>query len=194
MAEIRVPQQVRAQRTREKLLEAAQRELSARGYAKATARSIASEAGVATGSFYQYFADKDAVLRELGTTRLARISQLSLGLLDSAADPRDTMRTVVLAVMAYHREDPGLHAVLTERRAHDPELDMLTTKGEHALIDAVQSMLERWSYPGDREATAFILFSMVEGAIHAHCLGHALVSDERFVDTLIDALVKIALP
>ena len=74
------------------------------------------------------------------------------------------------------------------------ELDRLTTEGERALIAAVQSMLDRWEHPGDREATAFILFSMVEGAIHAHCLGHALVSDERFVDTLIDALVKIALP
>lgn len=194
MAEIRVPQQVRAQRTREKLLEAAQRELSSKGYAKATARSIAAEAGVATGSFYQYFADKDAVLRELGSSRLARISEFALGFLDSDDDPRDTMRTVVVAVMAYHREDPGLHAVLTERRAHDPELDRRTTQGERALVAAVQSMLERWEHPGDREATAFILFSMVEGAIHAHCLGHALVSDERFIDTLIDALVQIALP
>ena len=189
-----MPQQERALRTREKLLEAAQRELSAHGYAKATARSIARAAGVATGSFYQYFADKDAVLRELGATRLARISDFALGFLGSDADPRATMRTVVLAVMAYHREDPGLHAVLTERRAHDPELDALTTQGERALIAAVQSMLDRWQHDGDREATAFILFSMVEGAIHAHCLGHALVSDERFVDTLIDALVQIALP
>lgn len=194
MAEIRVPQQVRAQRTREKLLGAAQREFSTKGYAKTTARSVATEAGVATGSFYQYFGDKDAVLRELGTTRLARISEFALQFLKSEADPRETMRQVVVAVMAYHREDPGLHEVLTERRAYDPELDKLTTDGERALIGAVQSMLDRWNHPGDREATAFILFSMVEGAIHAHCLGHALVSDERFVDTLIDALVHIALP
>ena len=198
---VRAPRQERAIRTRAKLLEAAQRELSEKGYAGATARSIAKRAGVATGSFYQYFQDKDAVLRELGAARFGSISQLALRLLDDDAPVSDArteaetrMRAVIEAVMAYHREDPGLHAVLTERRPHDPELDRATSEGEHALLRGVALMLARWGHPGDHEATAFVLFGMVEGAIHAHCLGHALVSDERFIDTLLDALVRIALP
>ena len=62
--EIRVPTQARAQRTRAALVAAAQNEFSEHGYAKTTAKRIAKAAGVSTGSFYQYFTDKDAVVRE----------------------------------------------------------------------------------------------------------------------------------
>ncbi|MEM9073107.1 MAG: TetR/AcrR family transcriptional regulator, partial [Myxococcota bacterium] len=200
-AAIRIPKQERAQRTRAKLLEAAQRELSEKGFGGATARSIAKRAGAATGSFYQYFKDKDAVLRELGQARFDRIATLAMNLLradgevtDVHQEARVRMRSVVEAVMAYHREDPGLHAVLTERRVHDPELDRATQKGERALLEGVAAMIARWGHQGDHEATAFVLFGMVEGAVHAHCLGHALVSDERFVTALVNALVASALP
>ncbi len=199
---VRVPQQPRAIRTRAKLLAAAQREFSERGHGGATARSIAQRAGVATGSFYQYFRDKDAALRELGAARLAQISREVLGHLEpQGADGssergqvRGRLRALVETLMAYHREDRGLHAVLTERRAHDPELDRLTTEGERALVGALAATLARWGHSGDHEATAFVLFGMVEAAVHAHCLGHPLVSDERLIDALLDALVHVALP
>jgi len=203
----REPKQERARRTREALLRAAQLELSTRGYQGATAKTIAEAAGVATGSFYQYFADKDAVLRELAEVRFARIAELSLAVLEvDERDERDErsprepaveadqrMRRVVELVVAYHREDPGLHAVLAERRHHDPELDTMTSRAERALHSRIVALLARWNHPGDHEAVAFVLFQLVEGAVHAHCLGHAMVDDERFTRALVDALVRIAL-
>ncbi|MCB9616985.1 MAG: TetR/AcrR family transcriptional regulator [Sandaracinus sp.] len=197
----REPKQDRARRTREGLLSAAQRELSSKGYAGATAKSIAEAAGVATGSFYQYFADKDAVLRELAEERFTRIADLSLAALEldgpAPADPREEARTrmrrVVELVVAYHREDPGLHGVLAERRHHDTTLDAMTSAAERALLGRIVALLERWRHPGDHEATAFVLFQLVEGAVHAHCLGHPLVDDERFFRALVDAMVRVAL-
>ncbi len=199
---VREPKQQRARRTRDALLAAAQRELSAKGYAGATAKSIALAAGAATGSFYQYFADKDAVLRALAEERFARIADLALHVLevegpvpsDPRAEARARMRQVVDAVIAYHRDDPGLHAVLSERRHHDASLDAMTTRAERALLTRMVRLLERWRHDGDLEATAFVLFQLVEGSIHAHCLGHPLVDDERFCHALVDALVRVALP
>lgn len=197
----REPKQDRARRTRDAILRAAQSELSSRGYQGATAKTIAEAAGVATGSFYQYFADKDAVLRELAEVRFARIAELSLAALEvdgdapsnPAAEAAVRMRRVVELVVAYHREDPGLHAVLAERRHHDPMLDAMTLRAERALLGRIVALLARWRHPGDHEAVAFVLFQLVEGSVHAHCLGHALVDDERFTHALVDALVRIAL-
>ena len=41
---------------------------------------------------------------------------------------------------------------------------------------------------------ALWLFATIEGSVHAHVLGNAIVSDERFVQALVDALIRVALP
>jgi len=204
-ARVRVPSQHRAIRTRQALLVAAEREFSEKGYAATTAKTIAERAEVATGSFYQYFESKDALVREIAAERIARIAERSLALLESAprsvasaADlldqARERMRAVVALVMEAHREDPGLHAVLTERRHADRELDAITGRGERQLVERIAALLERWGTTGDRTATAFVLFGMIEGSVHAHVLGEAVVSDARFVAALVDALLRVAMP
>ncbi|MFO0636844.1 MAG: helix-turn-helix domain-containing protein [Nannocystaceae bacterium] len=64
-ARVRVPSQDRAVQARAALLSAAAREFSQQGCAATTAETIARRAEVATGSFYQYFVSKDALLQEL---------------------------------------------------------------------------------------------------------------------------------
>lgn len=200
---VRTPRQARAVKTRARLLEAAERAFSELGYAATTTKEIASRAGVATGTVYQYFVDKDALLREIALSRLVDVADGSLKALEvdppdpaasRAGEVRERMRAMVTLVMDYHRADPSLHAVLTERRHCDPELDALTSAAERALVDRIARLLDRWDYPGDVEATAFILFGLVEGSVHAHVLGGPVVEDHRFVDSLVDALIRIANP
>src|SRR5688572_22981840 len=111
LAALRAPVQERAHKTRAALLDAAEREFAERGYAQTTAKSITARAGVATGSFYQYFADKDAVLRELAQ---ARFAQLAEGLCAVRVDRparderaleqhgRRAIRKIVAEVLDYH--------------------------------------------------------------------------------------------
>jgi len=47
------------------ILRSAKREFLAHGFAGASLRTIAAEAGVTTGAFYRHFADKDALFRAL---------------------------------------------------------------------------------------------------------------------------------
>ncbi len=203
-AAVRKPSQSRAIRTRARLVAAAEAEFTEHGYAQTTARSIAERAGVATGTFYQYFGDKDVMLRELADVRQQRIASEAVEVLGS--DVRDVagrelliavrsrMTRIVHMVMDYHRENPGLHAVLTERRHADTDLDHLTSLGEQALVHQVSNLLEHWSFSGDTTATAFVLFGMVEGSVHAHVLGTPVVDDQRFTEALVDALIRVALP
>ena len=198
---VRTPTQPRAQRTRVALLRAGEREFSANGYAATTSKSIARRAGVATGTFYSYFTDKDALLRELAFERQLNIADFALGALNenvplerAVVVARARLTTVVAGVVAYHRADPGLHAVLTERRHVDKALDEITTENERRLVDAVALLLAHWGHRGDCEATAFVVFGMVEGAVHAHVLGRPLVSDERFHAALVEATLRVTLP
>ncbi|MEZ4443832.1 MAG: TetR/AcrR family transcriptional regulator [Polyangiaceae bacterium] len=203
----RRPQQKRARETRAALLRAATAAFSQDGYAATTTAGIAGRAGVATGTLYQYFRDKDALLQEIARERAGLIESLSLvelmaqdaavrGSVSASRSERvaSQMRAIVGIVMAHHRDDPGLHAVLTERRHCDPELDAITTTSERALVARIAELLERWGHRGDVEATAFVLFGLVEGAIHAHVLGTRVVSDERFVSALVEALIRVASP
>ncbi|MSP23621.1 MAG: TetR/AcrR family transcriptional regulator [Myxococcales bacterium] len=217
---LRTPSQSRAVRTREGLLLAGAIEFSRSGYATTTSKSIATRAGVATGSFYQYFADKDALLRELAAARLSQLAKDAFGSLSASAPrvavPRAAaLRSVRLAVLpaararrevveqlmghvvdvvlAAHRDDPGLHAVLTERRHADPQLDELTSHAERALVTQIAGLLAELGQRDALEGTAFVLFGMVEGSVHAHVLGRPILTDACLRETLIRVLVRIVL-
>jgi AcrR family transcriptional regulator len=155
---------------------------------------------VATGSFYQYFADKDAALRELAQARFAQLAA-RIGALDTSqgtagdvAEParaRASVHAIVAEVLAYHRCDRGLHAVLAERRLTDPELDAITDAAERRFVRDVELRLAHWGCGGDLKAQAFMIFGLIEGAIHSHVLGTRMISDRRFVDALTESVLTL---
>src|SRR5947209_20065397 len=59
------PKTKRGERTRQKILDAAQREIGRKGFAEASISTITAEAAVGQGTFYLYFRSKEDVLREL---------------------------------------------------------------------------------------------------------------------------------
>ena len=179
------------------------REFSENGYSGTTSKSISKRAGVSTGTFYQYFVDKDAVLRQVAGLRQRSIADQSLLELEQryvnadkltrAAHVAKLLSKVVTAVLNYHREDPGLHAVLTARRAVDDELDQQTVAADKALVARIAKLLKQWGGHDDPQALAFVMFGMVEGAIHAHVLGSKMVSDDRFRRALTRSLINLTI-
>lgn len=195
IAKRRTPTQARATRTRTALLEAAALEFAERGYAGTTARSIALRAGAATGSFYQYFNDKDEVLLEIYAQRLARVRDAAEKLIatpelngSSLETSRAALGSVIQLVIDLHRDDPKLHAVITEREHADQRMRDHTHRAMHALVQAIAQLLTRLGYEGDLLARAFLVLNLVEGSVHAHVLGEAVVSDRRFKKDLVDAV------
>jgi len=203
-AALRVPVQSRSLKTRATLLEAARKEFDGRGYAPTTAKSIAERAAVGTGTFYHYFPDKDAVLREIARERAQALLDQSRDLdlpASASADPTELARSargrlgrLVDLWLDYHRRDHGLHSVMTERRLCDPELDTVVSASEREAVQRLSTSLARSGHDGDTEAAAFMMFSLVEGAVHAHVLGQALLPDVRFRDGLVEALLRVGLP
>jgi len=202
MASAREPVQSRAHKTRAALLTAAERDFDERGYAQTTTKSIAERAGVAAGSFYQYFKDKDAVLRELASARMSalrgRLQTIGLPTIDASRSAeeiergaRRALRELVDEVIAYHRQEAGLHAVLSERRSADPELDAMTSASEQTFVAGIEAALALLGFSGDRKATAFVIFGLIEGSVHSHVLGPRVVSDKRLIEALGNAVIAI---
>jgi AcrR family transcriptional regulator len=80
------PSTPRGQRTRQKLLEAAEAVFGEKGYERASIVEITQRAGVAQGTFYVYFSDKKAVfvelVRELSHRLRREIAEAVAGLTD----------------------------------------------------------------------------------------------------------------
>lgn len=74
--------QARALETQNKIVLAAKKLISARGFDGITIEAIAKEAGVSTGSFYTYFARKEDVIEELNRSDFLRLAEIVNGMED----------------------------------------------------------------------------------------------------------------
>ena len=85
----RRPQQPRGQRRIETILDAAERVFAAMGYEATSTNQIAAEAHTSIGSVYQFFPNKEAILRAL----VARSQEQMRQVLDEvfASDPQDEL-------------------------------------------------------------------------------------------------------
>jgi AcrR family transcriptional regulator len=183
---------------------AARRAFAEHGYAATTAKTIAELARVGTGTFYHYFPDKDAVLAEICAERTRFLAEEvekiaapipSVASIESLLeDARARLVRIVHLSLDYHRDDPGLHAAIEERRGVDPTIQRLMLESEATLRRRLEAVLALWGRDGDRQATAFLMFMLLEGAVHAHVLSQPVVSDERLVASLSEALLRLALP
>jgi AcrR family transcriptional regulator len=114
-----LPKTSRGERTRQRLLDAAEREIGVRGFAETSVSSITQEARVAQGTFYIYFRTKEDVLREL-VLRMGRRLRRALTLATSGLSNRlDIERRGIHAFFAFVRENPNLYRVVAESQFVD---------------------------------------------------------------------------
>jgi AcrR family transcriptional regulator len=140
----RKPRQVRAELTRERILNAAAHVFAEHGYAAGTTNRIAEHARISIGSLYQYFPNKDAILAELlvrhidrGTWTQADQLDLSPGTLEA------TVRALVRDAIDNHRDDPQLLRIMIEEAPLSQEL--LDTIDRHGKlrVGQVRDLLAR---------------------------------------------------
>jgi AcrR family transcriptional regulator len=167
-----LPTQDRAIQKRDALILAAVSEFSNMGFEAATAKSIASRAGVATGTFYQYFENKNDILRIIAEQRYAHLEEqielLELSLVNPESEELKldkVFSTILTFVYDVHALAPELHSVLEQRRAVDSELKKIMQQGESVLLARVRLFVEPFSLPNSK-IVAENLFAMGEGLVH----------------------------
>ena len=181
--------------TYESLLAAAERVLAADGLPGLNSTVVAAQAGVATGTFYTYFADKDALLAALFARRLDDISAaveaalageaLTAGGLEPAL--RGAVRavlqgyrahaTVIRAALARIPDSPLLRAVYWERHQRaSAEVGRFLRRG------AAAGVVRR----GGHQSLSLAMLVIVQGLNHPV----VLAGEPRQVAAVSDHLVR----
>jgi AcrR family transcriptional regulator len=178
---------------------------SERGYAATSEAEIALRADVSWAVFDECFRHKDEVLYEIATEANGELVRRVVGTLglnprvlgapDGMADSaKHRLRALVEAFLETREVEGSLRTLMQARRRHDDALDALCCTTERTLINLIARLLDLLQRPGDRVALAMVLYGLVEGAIRVHGQRERLISDERFVDGVVTAVLNIVFP
>lgn len=184
-----IPSQQRALLKRNALLKAAIDEFSEEGFEMATAKSIAAKAGVATGTFYQYFENKNDILCVIAQNRLHHLREQIQFHSASAGAQNDSLSSDVQKIFAqvlqfvyrFHAAAPQLHQVLEQRRSIDQPLRDIMAAGEQVLKDHVLNYVRQFEVD-DHQVVAHNLFAMGEGLIHSLVFSNHQIDVEQAIN------------
>jgi AcrR family transcriptional regulator len=128
----RAPQQDRARRRIEHVLDTADALLAAEGPEALTTTRLAEQAGISVGSLYQWFPDRDAVAEALALRHVERFMDVDFG---------DTVDEAIDAFAEAFRAAPGFRAMWRSQRLRD-----VTRPG---LERVAAALAERFEVPHD---------------------------------------------
>jgi TetR/AcrR family fatty acid metabolism transcriptional regulator len=107
------PQASKGGDKRERILGAAERVFAKCGFYNARVAEIAKEAGVADGTIYLYFKNKDDLLISLFEDRMERVNQAMERAVSTADTPQEKFHAFTKTYMTLVKEQPNVAEVLT---------------------------------------------------------------------------------
>jgi AcrR family transcriptional regulator len=139
----RQPRQERGARRISELLDAADRVFAAVGYEAATTNAIAREAGASVGSLYQFFPDKEALLRALAARYRAELHEIHERVFtaETARLPLGALYDLVVETLAaFHRGHPGFRPLFFGSSTV-PALTAAADMLHQECVDRVEAMM-----------------------------------------------------
>lgn len=182
----RKPHQARAEETVRAILEAAIQILEAGGLAAFTTNAVAERAGVSIGTLYQYFADKNALLRALAEREVqATLANVAKALSNEAAPTLEgQLRAVVRAMIdAFRGRQRARRAVAQAVMAQGFSVELLAPVA--AFLNA-RGNPDAATYPGLTREQLFVLSRGLMGAIRSAVLEEQpFFRSQSFEDELV---------
>lgn len=158
----RIPATERGETTRKRLLESAERLFGERGYYNVGISDITREAGVALGTFYQYFEGKEAIFRELvrylSHELRSHIREATQGLDDRLLVEQKGFQAFFQFILT-HR---NLYKIVREAESVDPEVSRwYYSRLAVGYQEGLEEAIEKGQIPPcDTEALAYCLMGM----------------------------------
>jgi len=116
-----LPRTERGEQTRRRLLQAAEDVFARRGYHDASIVKITEAAGVAQGTFYQYFSSKQQIFDELVDDLNGRVRQTMTDAAHDAPNRIEAERRGLLAFLAFTAAHPALYRIIRQAEIASPK-------------------------------------------------------------------------
>jgi AcrR family transcriptional regulator len=139
-----VKRQARAERTRAALLTAAREVFEEHGFLDAKISEICDRAGVAYGSFYTHFADKDAVFAELIDEMLNRL----LAVMRAEPLNGDGPAARIAGANRAYRDNARLMAVFEQVATFSPAMRETYLRAWGVFYDRQERAIREWQRAG----------------------------------------------
>jgi AcrR family transcriptional regulator len=184
--------------TAEAILAAAEEAFAAEG-PKARMESIAARAGIAVGTLYNHFADRESLWRELCRSRReALLVRLDQALEASRSAPfEDALRAMLAAFVAHWAAHRGFVAVLME---HDPPTRSPGPRGgdrtmAQEMLDRVDALVRRGVEQGalrpeGADLYPVLLLGMLRSVLFHHLERAPSSAAEGEVERMLDLFLR----
>jgi len=139
--------------TRQRILDAGEREFAARGFAGARLREIAESAGVQPALIHHYFTDKHGLYRAVLDRALLPSSTESWTLLESGLDLEGLLSGLIEVLLRFYAKHHNLLAILRhEALSGSSVLEELTRERTLPIVEAISALLEEKQRAGEIRA------------------------------------------
>jgi AcrR family transcriptional regulator len=161
--------QVRSERTREQILEAALVEFSTHGFEAASTRAIAHRAGVHQPQIHYHFETKDALWRaavDLLFTRLeGDLSTVVASSSGDAGEPAELLAGIIRRFVRFAAAHPELNRIMVQEATSDSDrLAWIVERHVRARFEGLSALMAAAGAPGLREADPLVLYYSLVGA------------------------------
>lgn len=192
--------QVRAAETRRKIIAAAKKLITEKGFESVAIEDIAKEAGVSTGSFYTYFKKKEDVIEELNQSDFLLLAKTVNEIRDK--DLNERLKYYCREFLA-EIERVGIEICRQWIRNNITPVEMeiegkLTTKYNHDYL-AMRSLLDEGIRRGELsedvpvDEMALFINAQLYGLMVAWCMTDGIMIGSEQANSFCETIVKQAL-
>jgi AcrR family transcriptional regulator len=193
------PRSDRAERTRQRILDAAAQCFAASGFSRTTVEQIAAGAGVSKALVYHHFRAKEAIFEELlerTLTEWARVGRIDEHL-TAGGTVVDALAGMVRASLAYARSNPLVRSLyqfdplVVSFVGSSAAVRKHSEEGRARLADAIRRGVAAGDLRSDldparvADVARMLIMAMIDHMLNPEWLD---ASDERFVETCLEVL------
>jgi AcrR family transcriptional regulator len=189
-------------RTRAALIHAAVSIFHEKGFQKTRVSDIVSAAGVAQGTFYNYFPSKEEIFREICNDFMNQVKRLFVERTDhlfdgnTAAEVRESVHRIVRDVFVIYRDNLAVAELLFREGIGNGGLfkeiyeDILAIFLDLIKVQVEEGMRKGFLHIEDAEIASVILFGLFERTLFYFMLVRRNVDMEKLERILIDFILK----
>lgn len=190
---------------REQIIDAAMHVFAQKGFARATNKDIAREAGITAGLIYHYFESKEALLKAIieGRSPLRLINTLPPQAL--ALPPEVFLRYIIMQVLSILEEENFIQLirVFLPEVVYDPNLGSTLSNALQQVLGLLETYFQSKMDAGElRKTDPSLMPQLLIGSVMAFVLRRNVLRDplvlhyshEQIADAVVETMLKGLLP